>query len=110
MTGPGFLEFAAFLRAWARIPSTTQIMPGTLFEDDLGITGDDGGDLLEATAIQYGIHLTSDLFDLAPNEFLFHPEGFGPNWSELLGRPSITVREFSVGELYDAILKSAGKF
>lgn len=43
---PSFEEFVAFIRDWAGI-SRKKITPETLFEDDLGITGDDGCELLE---------------------------------------------------------------
>ena len=66
-----------------RNPQSEAIVIETLFEDDLGITGDDGCELLEATETHFGVSLASPeegyrcTFDLAPHEFLFHSEGFG---------------------------------
>jgi hypothetical protein len=45
---PTFNDVADFVRAWGRIPVKRQIDPETQFERDLGITGDDGSELLKA--------------------------------------------------------------
>lgn len=37
-----------FVRNWSRIPAKKQITSDTQFERDFDITGDDGGELLEA--------------------------------------------------------------
>jgi len=111
---PSFGEFAAFVREWAGIPERIEITPETLFEDDLGITGDDGCELLEATEKHFCVRLSSDedgyrrTFDLAPHEFLFHSEGLGWGWSDIVSilRPSAlppTVRSFRVGDLFEAV-------
>lgn len=43
-----------------------------------------------------------DTFGLAPDEFLFHPEGL-----DFLGLCSGRVREFTVGELYEAVSRAS---
>jgi hypothetical protein len=43
-----FEEFATFIRKYQSIPARRQITSETPFERDLGLTGDDGPDLLRA--------------------------------------------------------------
>jgi hypothetical protein len=52
---PSFDELAAFVREWAGIPNRKRIAPETLFEDDLGITGDDGCELLDETERRFDV-------------------------------------------------------
>lgn len=110
--GPTFDEFAAFVREYLSVSDRKPIKPETRFERDLGVTGDDGNDLLEATERRFGVLLCSEetgvrqTFNLGPNEYLFHSEGFGPDGmapSLLFGPADPIVREFTVGELYDAV-------
>lgn len=100
-----FDEFAAFIRASAGVPRRIAIRPGSLFEDDLGITGDDGCDLLEATEQHFGVLLSTpehgyrETFGLASHEVLFHSEGLGWGATDLvdLFRPDAmptSVRNF----------------
>jgi len=59
---------------------TTAISGDTLLQDDLGITGDDGDELLNAAAAHFGV-VPSDLqraFSLADDEVLFDSEGCLP--------------------------------
>jgi len=109
-----FEQFAELVRHFAGCSSKVQITRATKFQDDLGITGEDGTELLIETEKHYGVLLHSEehgfrvTFNLAPNEYLFNSEGF--NAFELLGRlfgvkEGSTVREFTVGELYDAVTK-----
>ena len=109
-----FEEFATFVRDWAKIPKPKEITPETLFEDDLGITGDDGCELLEEAERRFAVRLSSpergyrETFDLAPHEVLFNSEGFGPNWHDIMALfwprviPS-SVKRFTVGELFVAV-------
>jgi hypothetical protein len=117
---PSFEEFAKFIREWAGIPTRKQIAPGTLLEDDLGITGDDGCELLEETEKRFGVCLSSpehgyrQTFGLGPNEFLFHSEGFGPDRSDVLSlfressHPQV-VRRFSVADIFNAVKNAPAK-
>jgi hypothetical protein len=117
---PSFEEFAKFIHEWAGIPTRKQIAPETLFEDDLGITGDDGCELLEETERRFGVCLSSpehgyrQTFGLGPNEFLFHSEGFGPSWSDFVSlfgesSPPNIIRRFSVVELFNAVKNAPAK-
>jgi hypothetical protein len=106
---PTFDEFALFVRGFTGCPVHKAITPATLLENDMGITGDDGVELLEATEQQFNLDWADirDAFKLGPNEYLFHGEGFGlfPLWLIGIGaRPSI--RPFTVGELYDAVCQT----
>ena len=73
-----FESVAAFIRNWQRLPARVAICPTTKFESDLGITGDDGAELVEAVLQHFGVQLESEgplsfrtLFKLAPNEYFF---------------------------------------
>lgn len=112
-----FEAFAAFVREWAGIPARKQITPDTLFEDDLGITGDDGCELLQETERRFAVRLSSpehgyrETFGLSPHEFLFNAEGFGPSWYDIMSlfKPSLvpsSVKKFTVGELFEAVRKA----
>lgn len=93
-----FAEFADFIRSQCGVSRKKNITPESKFEDDLGITGDDGVDLLKTTEKRFSIKLSDTehgyrkTFDLGPNEFLFNSEG----WFRL----PVSVREFKVGDLY----------
>lgn len=89
-----------------------RIAPETQFERDLGITGADGDELLEAVGRNCGIQFTRESFGLSPNEFLFNPEGwdiFGVIIRLLLRKPEPEVRSFTVGELHRAVLEELKK-
>jgi len=120
MPAPSFEELAGFIRAWASLPARTRIAPETLFEEDLGITGDDGCELLEAVEKRFDVCLHTpkegyrDVFGLAPHEFLFHSEGLGWGLSDIIAlfRPNsapTSVRPFRVGDLLEAMHKASEK-
>jgi acyl carrier protein len=106
-----FEHLANFVRKWASVPKKKEITPETLFEKDLGITGDDGADLLSATEKEFGISLSSEergyreTFNLGPKEYLFNSEGWAP-WELTTLFGTSTVREFTIGELYYAVRKA----
>ncbi|HUA85659.1 MAG TPA: DUF1493 family protein [Bryobacteraceae bacterium] len=111
--GPSFDEFARFVREWAGIPKRKAISAGTEFEADLGITGDDGDDLLQATEKRFRVQLHDDAngyrktFNLEFNEFLFGPEV--PSFTPLItifDHHEPHVRRFTVGELYRAVCQA----
>jgi hypothetical protein len=108
-----FEELAAFIRDWAQVPVEQPIGPDTRFEDDLGITGDDGGALLQAVAKRFTVQLTIEdgyrkTLGLGKNEYLFNSEGFA--FWELLPFVSVsTVRTFTVGDLHDAMIAVTGQ-
>jgi len=107
-----FDEFAIFVREYLSVSDRKSIRPESRFERDLGVTGDDGNDLLEATERRFGVSLCSEetgvreTFNLGPNEYLFHSEGIGPDGmapSLLFGPTTPIVREFTVGDLFGAV-------
>ena len=113
---PAFDEVAEF-RSWARIPAKKPITPDTQFERDLGITGDDGGELLQAAEVQFKVNLKDGengfrtVFKLGSNEYLFNSEGFsigsgGTDTITLFTNTNPSVRRFTVGELCEALRKA----
>jgi hypothetical protein len=112
-----FDEFAVWLRGYRKIPIRKAITPETQFERDLGITGDDGVELLEAAAQRFMVKFESEetgpreSFNLQANEYLFNAEGWGPSpgeLSSLISRQSV-VRKFTVGELYEAVARTKSR-
>lgn len=89
------------------------ILESTLIESDLGITGDDGCDLLADIEKHFGISFKGpdgslrEAFDLESDEYLFHSEGCNPFALilELFGRAVEKVKPITVGDLHRAILK-----
>ena len=117
-----FDEFAAFTREYWSVANRKRITQETQFERDLGLTGDDGDDLLEATEKRFDVTLCSEetevreTFNLKTNEYLFHSEGGGLGMlpfemTTLFSTTAPTIREFTVGELYEAVrrAKRAGR-
>lgn len=90
-------------------------MPETQFERDLGLTGDDGADLFAATEKRFGVTLCSqgeglrETFNLGPNEFLFHSEGWGIpfRFTSIFTSVEPIVRKFTVGELFEAVVRAS---
>lgn len=88
------------------------INENTLIEDELGITGDDGCELLEEIETQFKLSFTGKdgsfraLFELEENQYLFHSEGFNPMgiFPCIFGRKTENVKPISVGELYSGAL------
>ena len=73
---PTFDDVADFVREWARVPAKRQIEPETQFERDLGITGDDGSELLDAAQKKFGVdHSTRDLWLGSPTNISPNSEG-----------------------------------
>ena len=115
MENLSFEEFARFIRSWGHISKTKTITPATRFELDLGIFGGDGDDLLKAAEKKFDVSLCSersgyrDTFNLEPDEYLFSAEGAGPVWGLISIFDCPHVREFTVGELYEAVRKALNK-
>ncbi|MCR6663817.1 MAG: DUF1493 family protein [Luteimonas sp.] len=115
-TAPSFAEVVAFVRDFSGIHSKKEIAPGTRLEADLGVTGDDGDDLLQEAEKRFDSALVRQdgyvtTFGLAPNEYLFHPEalgllGIGAIVSFIRGQPKHVVRDLTMGELHDAIRRN----
>jgi hypothetical protein len=109
MSTLSFEEFAGFIRQWGRISPKRRIAPETDLEDDLGITGDDGRDLLEAVEKRFGISLSRESFNLAPDEFLFGGEGLWPDLGTLFGGPTLFVIGLTAGTLYNVVQEGLAK-
>ncbi|MHC9087066.1 hypothetical protein ACYX7E_18795 [Luteimonas sp. RIT-PG2_3] len=113
---PSFVQVANFVREFAGLDDSKGISLDTRLEADLGVTGGDGDDLLQVAAQHFNSRLSGQdgyvtTFVLAPNEYLFHPEGLdllgvGAAVGRLLGRPKHVVRDLTVGELHDAICRN----
>ena len=102
-------DVIAYLResqgAWKR----KAITAATLLEDDLGITGDDGVELLEEIQKRFEVSFIGadgtlrEAFGLAPDEYLFHSEGF--SLIKLFGFGREKVKTLSVGFLHQVIIE-----
>ena len=94
-----------FIRKSHRVSPKVKITSETLLEFDLGITGDDGVELIEAIEQEFGVSFVGldgsyrEAFDLEDGQRLFHGESFGAMLSEK------NVVKLSVGQLLNAILK-----
>jgi acyl carrier protein len=91
-----------------------EIYPDMLLEQDLGISGDDGCELLNAIEQTFGISFLGadgtlkETFKLAEGEYLFHSEGFSLFGfiATLLGKDVEKVKPLTVGQLHEAVLAS----
>lgn len=83
----------------------------TRLDADLGITGDDGVELLEDAEKKFGVSFVTEersfqeTFGLGDNEYLFNSEGLdllgiGRLVSWLRKEPRSVVKDLSVGELW----------
>ncbi|QTF10913.1 DUF1493 family protein [Brenneria izadpanahii] len=112
---PSLLEVISFIREHAALRKQ-HIDENTYIEEDLHITGDDGVELLEEAEKVFGVcfetedHNLATLFSMKDNEYLFTSEGFDPfgifrffEW--LRGIPGSTVRDLTVGELHQVLVK-----
>ena len=105
---PSFERVCEIIRDQCQLHPDERIMPDSQFERDLGITGDDGDEVLRCVAEYYDIKFTGNSFDLGPNEYLFNSEGFdlfNVPLRMIFRKPEPEIRAFTVGELYDAALK-----
>jgi hypothetical protein len=106
-------EVVAFVREFTRAGRSTAVSGNTRIEADLGITGDDGSELLATAEERFGADFGDDLrtaFRLGPEEFLFHSEGTPIPGADVLSRwltgsPRPNVRDLTVDELHQAILR-----
>ena len=110
-------NLVALIRTTQGLSKKKVINETTLLENDLGITGDDGRELLEEIENQFNLSFAGkdgslkDVFDLENDQYLFHSEGvdlFGI-FSFLLGKKPENVKPISVGELFNAASKAKRK-
>ncbi|HEX6886087.1 MAG TPA: hypothetical protein VF530_22125 [Planctomycetota bacterium] len=101
-------EFVAFIRENQGISLKKAIAESSLLESDLGITGDDGVELLQAIQERYSISFIGsdgtvrEAFGLAEDQFLFGSEGFN-----LFSR--VNVKPITVGELFGVTCRAYEK-
>ena len=99
-------ELVQFIRYEMSISDRVPITEDSMLESDLGITGDDGVDLINAIEKAFDIVIfdsgkpTYNVFNLKENEYLFHSEGW-----DFWGLIQCTVKPISVGDLHQAIVK-----
>jgi hypothetical protein len=106
-----------FIRESQGIRARKLITGETLLERDLGITGDDGDQLLAEAQEKFGVSfLGSDgtlrtAFGLAPDEYLFHGEGCNPFAliANLFGVAVEKVKPLSVRQLHEVIVQLQGQ-
>lgn len=108
-------DVITFIRADQYIGEGTPITATTLLEADLGITGDDGSELLEGLQKHFAISFAGpgglrEAFGLQPGEYLFHSEGLGFfRWlAGCFGKDIENVKPLSVGELHRVIERLSG--
>jgi len=110
-----FDDVVSVIRANNGIPERTPILAESRLEDDLGITGDDGCELLEELERKFNIVFSDGngslrkTFNLAEDEFLFHSEGADLwRWiAGLFGKDVEKVRPLTVGELHRVVVEKA---
>jgi len=105
------------IREFQCITNKTEINETTLLEHDLGITGDDGCELLEEIENSFNLSFTGEdgslreYFDLEEDQFLFHSEGldlFGI-FSLIFGRKPENIKPITIGDLFNATIKAKNK-
>ena len=105
------------MREFAGLKASRILDAQTRLEADLGITGDDGAELLQAAATRFGVVLADaqrgyrDTFQLEENDYLFHSEGLQLSGAEALAswirrKPRPRVVGLTVGGLHEAILRA----
>ena len=116
-SAPTFHEVELFVRDFAGLRPGTRLMPSTRLDADLGITGDDGDELLKAASKHFSVALADPVhgyratFGLGQDEHLFHDEGLdllgaGAFIRWLTGASRVRVRDVTVQALHEAILRS----
>jgi len=117
---PSLPDVIAFVREHHGISDRVPIDAETRLDADLGITGDDGDDLLRDVATHYQVTLCNetsgyrDTFELGADEYLFNSEGgslfgIGP----LIGwifrgfreRPPAVVVDLTLGRLHSVVVR-----
>ncbi|GAA5172832.1 DUF1493 family protein [Viridibacterium curvum] len=106
-------EVIACIRDSQGIKEAKPISEATLLERDLGITGDDGSELLEELQKRFGVSFTGadgtlrEAFGLEEDEYLFHSEGMSLFLmiANLFGFSIEKVKPLSVAQLHHVILE-----
>lgn len=112
-----FENLVALIRSDQRISVSKSITEHTELERDLGITGDDGAELLIEIEKQFSLSFAGkdgtikEVFGLGENQYLFHSEAFFPfTWLlSIFGKKEAYVKPLTVGQLYEAAKKAKVK-
>ena len=110
-------EVIRFVRDHLGVADHVPLDSTTRLEADLGVTGDDGDELLWAAESRFGVSFGTDLrpaFALAADETLFGPEGVPVPGLEWLRRrlgadPPPRVTDVTIGQLHEAIERCAAR-
>ncbi|MDE8556371.1 hypothetical protein [Pantoea vagans] len=116
---PSLADVIAFVRKFSGC-RRENIDENTCLEKDLGITGDDGVELLEEAEKVFGVSFFAEedefrkAFSLQENEYLFHSEGIdflGIVYlcRRLRGIPAPVIRDLSVGQLHSVLVEARNK-
>src|SRR5262245_19362155 len=102
------LEFIDFIRETQRIPRSKEVLESSYLEKDLGITGDDGCELLEEIERRFKVSFNPTVLGLRDGQYLFHSEGgkILQLIASVLGRDFENVKSITVGELYRATCRA----
>lgn len=103
-----FENFVDFINDNFLFSTLNTITRDTLVEKDLGITGDDGDEFLLAIQDEFLIdaNLIGRTLGLKDGQYLFHSEG---SWLTQKLFKDNTVIPFTVGQLYDVVVKLANE-
>ena len=112
---PTLADVISFIREFAGLQKHA-IDENSYIENDLHIAGDDGVELFQEAEKFFGVCFETDehnlrtLFSMKENEFLFTSEGldlFGivRFFARLRGVPDSTVRDLTVGEFHQVLVK-----
>lgn len=112
-------NLVGIIRKCQGFAETDVITEAAQLERDLGITGDDGCELLKAIEKEFDISFAGsdgtirEALGLSDGEYLFHSEGMGlfRLVAALFGRDVEKIKPITVGQLYDAVsmLKTRGR-
>lgn len=116
---PTLADVIAFIRDFSKYKRGI-LDENSWLEEDLGITGDDGVELLEEAENVFGVRFCAgkedfrQVFSLKENEYLFHSEGFdflGIAYlcRRLRGIPEPVIRDLSIGQLHRALVEAHNK-
>ncbi|WP_147199934.1 hypothetical protein [Pantoea sp. CCBC3-3-1] len=113
---PSLSQVIIFVHQFSKAPLAS-VHEQTLLEADLGITGDDGVELIEAAEKIFRVDFCSTeqsfstIFSLKENEYLFNSEGLDLlgicrlfDWIRGIPRP--VIRDLSVGQLHRALVEA----
>lgn len=130
MVDPTLSQVISFIRECQALDSSTAVDGSTRLEADLGITGDDGFNLLQQAERRFNAALCDPItgfrpaFDLRPDDYLFRSEGHsfliealnrsirGTRLGRWLGVPKYpyeNVTDLTVDQLHAAISRTARK-